>query len=112
MGAPVGKTHLPEVRVSEHPQALSFGLKLPQVPDQHRVDRRTEGRIGHRTEAEGRFVVEWWHDGVAEAMWRAQPLINNARKMPSAEGVLRALARALVLEGGEIYKNVSKASKE
>ena len=98
--------------MSEHPQALSFGLKIPLVLDQHRFDRRTEGRIGHQMEAEGPLVVEWRHDGVAEVMWRAQSLINNARKMPSAEGVLRALARALVLEGGEIYKNLYKASKE
>ena len=45
---------------------------------------------------------------VAEAMWRGQPLMDNARKMPSAEGVLRAL----VLEGGKIWKNVFKGSKE
>ena len=63
-------------------------------------------------EAEGLLIVEWRHDGVTEVMWRTQPLINNARKMPSAEGVLCTLAHALVLEGGEIYKNLSKASKE
>ena len=84
--------------MSEHPQALPFGLKLPLALDQHQGDRQTEGRIGHRIEAEGRLVVKWGHDSVAEVMWRAQPLINNARKMPSAEGVLRAL----VLEGGKI----------
>ena len=50
--------------------------------------------------------------GCGRGMWRAQPLINNARKMPSAEGVLHALARALILEGGKIGKNVFKGSKE
>ena len=73
LGAPVGKTHLPEVRVSEHPQALSFELKIPLVLDQQRFDRRTEGRIGHRMEAEGPLVVEWRHDGVTEVMWHSQP---------------------------------------
>ena len=99
----MSKTHPTEVRVSEHPQALPFGLKLLLALDQHRIDCWTEGLIGHRTEVEGRLVMEWRHDGgVAEVMWRAQPLINNARKMPSAEGLLHALARALVLEAGKI----------
>ena len=50
--------------------------------------------------------------GCGRGLWHAQPLINNARKMPRAEGVLHALARALVLEGGKIGKNVFKGSKE
>ena len=60
-------------------------------PSNRRASCRMEGRVDRGTDMMG----------VAE-VWRGQPFINNARKMPSAEGVLRALARALVLEGGKI----------
>ena len=50
--------------------------------------------------------------GCGRGMWRAQPLINNGQKMPSAEGVVHTLARALVLEGGKMGKNVFKGSKK
>ena len=40
----------------------------------------------------------------------AQPAINSARKVPSAEGAPRALIRALVIEGKKIWKNVFKGS--
>ena len=54
--------------------------------------RGTEGKIG-------------CGQAVAEAM-SAQPAINSAWKVPSAEGALRALIRALVIEGKKIWKNV------
>ena len=38
--------------------------------------------------------------------------INSARKMPSAEGALRKLARALVIERKKIRKDVFKGSEE
>ena len=41
-----------------------------------------------------------------------QPPINSSRKMPSAEGAMRAPARILVIERKEIWKNVIKGSKE
>ena len=69
-----------------------------------RASCRTKGRIVERKAScrkEGMM-------GCGRGMWHAQPLINNARKMPSAEGVLHAL----VLEGGKIGKNVFKGSKE
>ena len=81
-----------------------------------RAGCRTKGRV---VERKGSCRKEAWNQrgmegmmGGGRGMWRAQPLINNARKMPSAEGVLHALARALVLEGGKIGKNVFKGSKE
>ena len=49
---------------------------------------------------------------MAETMWRAQPAINSARKAPSAEGALRALIRALAIEGRNMWKNVFKWSEE
>ena len=57
--------------------------------------RGTEGKIG-------------CGQAVAQAMWSAQPAINSARKVPSAEGALRAL----VIEGKKIWKNVFKVAEE
>ena len=43
----------------------------------------------------GRHNGEWW----MALMWHVQPLINNARKMPSAEAALRnSLAHSLLRE--------------
>ena len=42
----------------------------------------------------------------------AQPPINSARKMLSAEGAMRAPACVLVIERKEIRKNVIKGAKE
>ena len=49
---------------------------------------------------------------MAETMWRAQPTINSARKVTSAEGALHALIRALAIEGRNMWKNVFKGSEE
>ena len=45
-------------------------------------------------------------------MWPAQPVIINTWKMLSTERALNALACALYLEGGKIYKNAFEGSKE
>jgi len=45
-------------------------------------------------------------------MWHAQPPINSAQKMLSAEGVLCKLAHALIIDGKKIWKNVFKGSEE
>ena len=37
---------------------------------------------------------------------------DSTRKMPSAEGALRAPSRALVIEGKNFWKNVIEGSKE
>ena len=67
------------------------------------VERKGEWTVERKGElSNGRASRLWMDMGVAQAMWRGQPLINNARKMPSAERVLRALLRALVLEAGKI----------
>ena len=42
----------------------------------------------------------------------AEPPINSTRKMPSAEGALRKLACALVIERKKIWKEVFKGSEE
>ena len=43
----------------------------------------------------GRHNGEWW----MALMWHVQPLINNARKMPSTEAALRnSLAHSLLRE--------------
>ena len=57
-------------------------------------------------------MMEWqWTDGETfvtvmgsgrDVDVAAQPPINSARKMPSAEGALRKLARALVIERKKI----------
>ena len=80
------------------------------------LDRcRTEGRMERQRVdvlvdcwVEG--MMEWWGGRDADAA--AQPPINNARKMPSAEGTLDALARALVIEAKKLWKNVFKGSNE
>ena len=49
-------------------------------------------------------------EGSGEGDVAAQPAINSARKVPSAEGALSALIRALVSEKKKIWKNVFRGS--
>ena len=102
-----------------HPQGLHFGLKHPLALDQHRVDCPAEGRVVEREgelssgrvscRMEGSVVKR--KRGMEDMMGcesdvAAQPAINSARKVPSAEGALRALG----IEGKKIWKDVFRGS--
>ena len=56
-----------------HPQGLHFGLKHPLALDQHRVDRRTEGRVvewkGKLSNGRVRCQTEAWNGG-HDGLWQ------------------------------------------
>ena len=73
---------------------------------------KQKGKLSNRRQVVERKCGMEGMMGCGRGVWCAQPLINNAQKMPSTEGVLDALACTLILEGGKIGRNVFKGSKE